>query len=48
MARYQAEIAEAAEMLNRISREAEEAKADPDWVKYMLSGTILTPSYELA
>lgn len=33
MARYQAEIAEATDMLSRISKEAEEAKADPDWVK---------------
>ncbi len=33
IARYQAEIDEATGMLNRISKEAEEAKADPDWVK---------------
>jgi hypothetical protein len=33
MARYQAEIAEATDMLTKISKEAEEAKADPDWVK---------------
>ncbi len=33
MARYQAEITEATEMLTKISKEAEEAKADPDWVK---------------
>jgi hypothetical protein len=33
MSKYQAEIAEATEMLNRISKEAEEAKANPDWLK---------------
>ena len=30
---YQAKMAEAEEMLKKISKEAEEAKADPDWLK---------------
>lgn len=33
MAKYQSEISEANEMLNRISKEAEEAKANLDWLK---------------
>jgi hypothetical protein len=33
MAKYQGEIAEATEMLNKISKEAEAAKANPDWLK---------------
>jgi chromosome segregation ATPase len=33
MAKYQSEINEANETLNKISKEAEEAKANPDWLK---------------
>jgi hypothetical protein len=33
MAKYQVEIAEATEMLSKISKEAEAAKANPDWLK---------------
>jgi chromosome segregation ATPase len=33
MARYQAQIAEANEMLGKLSREAKEAKADPAWLE---------------
>jgi len=31
--KYEAQVAEANEMLNQISKEAEEAKANPDWLK---------------
>lgn len=31
--KYEAQIAEAKEMLEKLSREAEEAKANPDWLK---------------
>lgn len=33
MAKYQAQMDEAKEMLDKIAREAEEAKVDPEWVK---------------
>jgi Domain of unknown function (DUF4124) len=33
MMTYEAHMAEAGEMLKKISKEAEEAKADPDWLK---------------
>ncbi len=31
--RYEAQVAEAEEMLKKISKEAEEAKADPEWLR---------------
>jgi hypothetical protein len=31
--RYEAQIKEANDMLNKISKEAEEARADPEWLK---------------
>jgi len=33
MAKYQAQMDEAKEKLNKVAKEAEEAKAGPDWVK---------------
>jgi uncharacterized coiled-coil DUF342 family protein len=33
MAKYQAQMDEANKMLDKIAKEAGEAKADPDWVK---------------
>lgn len=33
MRKYEAQIAEANEMLNKLSKEAEESKANPDWLK---------------
>jgi uncharacterized protein YfcZ (UPF0381/DUF406 family) len=35
MTKYQAQIAEAKEMLEKLSREAKEAKADPAWLKWI-------------
>lgn len=35
MTKYQAHIAEAKEMLEKLSREAKEAKADPAWLKWI-------------
>jgi uncharacterized protein YfcZ (UPF0381/DUF406 family) len=35
MTKYQAQIAEAKEMLEKLSREAKEAKADPAWLKWV-------------
>jgi len=31
--KYEAQISEAKEMLERLSKEAEEAKANPEWLK---------------
>jgi hypothetical protein len=31
--KYEAQIVEANEMLRKLSKEAEEAKANPDWLK---------------
>jgi hypothetical protein len=33
MAKYRFQISEATEMLKKLLKEAEESKADPDWVK---------------
>jgi hypothetical protein len=35
MTKYQAQIVEAKEMLEKLSREAKEAKADPAWLKWI-------------
>jgi hypothetical protein len=33
--KYQAQVDEAKEMLNKLAKEAQDAKADPDWLKWL-------------